>query len=644
MPKATHSQNLSEQDRKQFSEMLSYLQQKLPLLHMDNEHQAQFREKLQEIKRRLDDPYFNLAIIGDFSSGKSSFINGIIHQDLLKTATLATTAIPTRIRWNSMFREVEIHLRENRSSSSVELTRLASRWKLKLPTGTAEKIDFITTNNSLAKRLEEVELRLPIDLRYQNMCLIDTPGVNPGASGAQVHIQQTQNVLRKMADATIVLFPSPSVYTKSFEEFLRDNAEHFLNHAIFVVTKMDLVQNSEREGMIRYVQQMLKKQFKLSDPQVYACSSLCALHPERRADWDQEDWSAAFQSLENAIQHHVQENRQTIITQGIRTLLAEALTLAKTTLEENRGRLHREADAFERNSIESFEAECRALLIGFEERFKDKRHRCLDSLGALAINEIEAQRGSAKSLIRACTSRNAENTSGIGYCMNQRVPDYAEQAQKRINQRLGEKSETLKEELAGYVDGLNSLLQKYNLNIAAIQADLDGAGAKGQEGFAGAMALAMAGTYTQLDKLEDAMVPMLAVAAIALPLVGITAFVDGIFDTELTESVGRAFTRLTGMFGVDSAKERALGQIDVIFDNLKRKSPGQAKASLNDFADACLNQARQALDAYVQKYDGIFREAKARGQAQRERLNQQLAQNEETFRQIERYVRLIQSK
>lgn len=126
MPKATHSQNLSEQDRKQFSEMLSYLQQKLPLLHMDNEHQAQFREKLQEIKRRLDDPYFNLAIIGDFSSGKSSFINGIIHQDLLKTATLATTAIPTRIRWNSMFREVEIHLRENRSSSSVELTRLAS--------------------------------------------------------------------------------------------------------------------------------------------------------------------------------------------------------------------------------------------------------------------------------------------------------------------------------------------------------------------------------------------------------------------------------------------------------------------------------------------------------------------------------------
>ena len=247
-------------------------------------------------------------------------------------------------------------------------------------------------------------------------------------------------------------------------------------------------------------------------------------------------------------------------------------------------------------------------------------------------------------MIRACTSRNAENTSGIGYCMNQRVPDYAEQAQKRINQRLGEKSETLKEELAGYVDGLNSLLQKYNLNIAAIQADLDGAGAKGQEGFAGAMALAMAGTYMQLDKLEDAMVPMLAVAAIALPLVGITAFVDGIFDTELTESVGRAFTRLTGMFGVDSAKERALGQIDVIFDNLKQKSPGQAKASLNDFADACLNQARQALDAYVQKYDGIFREAKARGQAQRERLNQQLAQNEETFRQIERYVRLIQPK
>ena len=286
-----------------------------------------------------------------------------------------------------------------------------------------------------------------------------------------------------MADATIVLFPSPSVYTKSFEEFLRDNAEHFLNHAIFVVTKMDLVQNSEREGMIRYVQQMLKKQFKLSDPQVYACSSLCALHPERRADWDQEDWSAAFQSLENAIQHHVQENRQTIITQGIRTLLAEALTLAKTTLEENRGRLRREADAFERNSIESFEAECLELLTNFEKRLKEKQRRSLDSLGALAANEIEAKKNAAKAMIRECSNRNAEDSTGIGFCMNNRVPDLMKEAQRRINELLGEKAGPLKKELEDYIGKLNGLLQKYNLNISTIQADMRGVGEQGLQSY-----------------------------------------------------------------------------------------------------------------------------------------------------------------
>lgn len=642
MPNATHSQNLSEQDRLQFSEMLSYLQQKLPLLHMDNEQQAQFREKLQEIKRRLDDPYFNLAIIGDFSSGKSSFINGIIHQDLLKTATLATTAVPTRIRWNSMFREVEVYLRENRSSSSVELTHLASRWKLKLPTGTAEKIDFITTNNTLAKKLEEVELRLPIDLRYQNMCLIDTPGVNPGASGAQVHIQQTQNVLRRMADATIVLFPSPSVYTKSFEEFLRDNAEHFLNHAIFVVTKMDLVQNSEREGMIRYVQQMLKKQFKLSDPQVYACSSLCALHPERRADWDQEDWSAAFQSLENAIQHHVQENRQTIITQGIRTLLAEALTLAKTTLEENRGRLRREADAFERNSIESFEAECLELLTNFEKRLKEKQRRSLDSLGALAANEIEAKKNAAKAMIRECSNRNAEDSTGIGFCMNNRVPDLMKEAQRRINELLGEKAGPLKKELEDYIGKLNGLLQKYNLNISTIQADMRGVGEQGLQSYSG---VDMAISWTDSDTpLEVSDVVVLAAAVAALPLVGVTALVDSLFDTDITDYVDKAFTRLTGFFGVDSAKQSALNKIDSIFDELKSKSVASAKENLRTYANACIQKGGQSLDSYVKKYDNIFHRAKEQHQAQRERLNQQLAQNEETFRQIERYARLIQSK
>lgn len=628
--------NLSQQDRKQFSEILNYLQQKLPMFRMETAQQEVFRQRLQEIQRRLEDPYFNLAIIGDFSSGKSSFINGIIHQELLKTATLATTAVPTRIRWNAKYYQVEIYLRENRSSSSVELTRLASRWGLNLPAGTAEKIDLVTTNNTLAKKLEEVELRLPVDRRYKNMCLIDTPGVNPGASGAQIHIQQTQNVLRRLADATIVLFPSPSVYTKSFEEFLRENAEHFLNNAIFVVTKMDLVQNSEREGMIRYVQQMLKKQFKLTDPQVYACSSVCALHPERCAAWDHENWTVQFHRLEDIIQGHVQKNRQSIITQGIRTLLKQALELAESALKGNQEQLRKETATFEQNSIENFEVECHKLLQAFETEIAAKQRSQIDSLGALASNAVEAKRSDAKTDIRGCNNRYSKDCFGISYCMENNLPDFVQEAQTQVNTILESKAGELKSRLENYIGQLNRLLQKYNLNISTVQAEMKGIGGHNLQALED---LDMTWKDTTDTFLSDA-----ATIIVGLPVLGVGLLVDAIFDTDLTDFLDGAFTRFMGAFGVDSAKQDAYRKIDSIFDEVKSKSISAAKTNLRAYGKACIQTAGESLDAYVKKYESIFRRAKEQHQFQRERLNCQMSENEAMYKQIVQYSRLIQSK
>ena len=245
-------------------------------------------------------------------------------------------------------------------------------------------------------------------------------------------------------------------------------------------------------------------------------------------------------------------------------------------------------------------------------------------------------------MIRECSNRNAEDSTGIGFCMNNRVPDLMKEAQRRINELLGEKAGPLKKELEDYIGKLNGLLQKYNLNISTIQADMRGVGEQGLQSYSG---VDMAISWTDSDTpLEASDVVVLAAAVAALPLVGVTALVDSLFDTDITDYVDKAFTRLTGFFGVDSAKQSALNKIDSIFDELKSKSVASAKENLRTYANACIQKGGQSLDSYVKKYDNIFHRAKEQHQAQRERLNQQLAQNEETFRQIERYARLIQSK
>src|SRR3954468_18958742 len=48
--------------------------------------------RLEAIVRRMNDPNLYLGVIGEFSSGKSTFINGLLRTRLLKAACVATTA------------------------------------------------------------------------------------------------------------------------------------------------------------------------------------------------------------------------------------------------------------------------------------------------------------------------------------------------------------------------------------------------------------------------------------------------------------------------------------------------------------------------------------------------------------------------
>lgn len=51
----------------------------------------------ERLRQRLEDKSFRIAVVGEFSSGKSMFINALVQQDLLSHATQETTAVLTRL-------------------------------------------------------------------------------------------------------------------------------------------------------------------------------------------------------------------------------------------------------------------------------------------------------------------------------------------------------------------------------------------------------------------------------------------------------------------------------------------------------------------------------------------------------------------
>ena len=57
-----------------------------------------YHDVFKKIIERLEDKTFKLAVVGEFSSGKSTFLNALIGKDILKHGTQETTATITEIR------------------------------------------------------------------------------------------------------------------------------------------------------------------------------------------------------------------------------------------------------------------------------------------------------------------------------------------------------------------------------------------------------------------------------------------------------------------------------------------------------------------------------------------------------------------
>jgi len=78
---------------KSLQELQTAFQPILKKLKDHTELQKDFRDKLLEVNRPL-----RLAVVGEFSSGKSTFINALLQKDLLPEGILPTTGVATYIQ------------------------------------------------------------------------------------------------------------------------------------------------------------------------------------------------------------------------------------------------------------------------------------------------------------------------------------------------------------------------------------------------------------------------------------------------------------------------------------------------------------------------------------------------------------------
>lgn len=319
---------------------------------------------LDRIGQKLADPALYLGVVGEFSAGKSTFINALIRDDLLKTDVLqATTAAATILTYGETL-DVEVRFRDGRSLSySGEGQTLWKRFVgfFKTPTFSRRKDDvreFIhktTADEAVAAQLAQVTIYHPSSVFEQNLVIVDTPGAN---AENQRHVEVARWALEERCDAAVVVIPADVPLSQSLSRFIEQHLGEVVHRCVFIVTKIDLIRRcKEQDRLLKNIEKRLCKQFDLNSARVIAAAprlvvdDLVGDGDEGVKPEDLKNHLSAFKTLEQELWSIMREQRQTIQAERLALLLGKLMEWLPQELARYEEGYRQRHNALERNQI-----------------------------------------------------------------------------------------------------------------------------------------------------------------------------------------------------------------------------------------------------------------------------------------------------
>jgi hypothetical protein len=194
--------------------------------------------KIDRVRRRLEMPN-SLLIMGEFKAGKSTLINTILEEDVLKEGRTATTAVKTLIRYGKQKRLFKVtYDGEEIAVPYSDLGLLTSELNL---AGVDER-----------KQVDTIIVELPIPL-LKKIVLIDSPGLN---SVHDHHTEQANTSIR-LADNIFWVFKYNSVGKESELTSLKKLKE-LGKKPLGIINMLDEHDDDDATGYIKFEYNKLK--------------------------------------------------------------------------------------------------------------------------------------------------------------------------------------------------------------------------------------------------------------------------------------------------------------------------------------------------------------------------------------------------
>ncbi|MCV3367971.1 dynamin family protein [Campylobacter lari] len=203
-----------------------------PSLHLNDVFLKDLEMIIASYKRAI-----NVAIIGQFSSGKSTLLNLILQKECLPTGVVPVTFKPTFLRYaKEYFLRVEY---EDGSDEIVDIDELSK---------------FSDQRNEL-KETKSLHLFAPIEL-LKDITLIDTPGLNANTTDTLTTFKELS-----FMHSAIWLSLIDNAGKKSEEDAIKANAKLLERGGICVLNQKDKLSQDELENVLNYAHLVFDKYF-----------------------------------------------------------------------------------------------------------------------------------------------------------------------------------------------------------------------------------------------------------------------------------------------------------------------------------------------------------------------------------------------
>ena len=292
-------------------------------------------EFLLELKKKLLSNNFKVLVIGEFKRGKSTFINALLHEEILPAYPLPCTAIINEIKFSKEKKAI-IYFKDKPKNlpggldSQIEdyINSHISEEHIPPLTVKIEDLEKYVTitdvekdqNEAVAESpFEKAEIYVPFNLCQDGIEIIDSPGLNENSTRDRVTNDYANNV-----DAMIFVLLCNALASetelKSIDVFRKCGHENIF----FICNSFDVIREKDRPRVIAMAQNKLGSRTKLGEKGLHFVSSKEALEARLGLDKVREE-ASNFPKMEMALTDFLANDRGRIKLEGPSITISEKL-------------------------------------------------------------------------------------------------------------------------------------------------------------------------------------------------------------------------------------------------------------------------------------------------------------------------------